>query len=154
MIAMLLVVPLITAAGRSTVKPWDKERDCGWWLSREDGHLLRASIEPGDTGIVLTLAHPAFAAWSDEERPAVELLFNADPRRRLATTGWSTHGSDGQASFGIELPKTSLAAMAGATRLELRRDGKAVMILPLAKTPRLAELRACIPVPSAHSDAE
>ncbi len=115
---------------------------------------LRASIEPGDTGIVLTLAHPAFAAWSDEERPRVELLFNADPRRHVIADGWSTHGSDGQASFGIEIPKESLAAMAGATRLELRRDGKSIMVVPLAKTPSLAVLKACLPVQGGPSDAE
>jgi hypothetical protein len=141
-------------AGGIAVKPWDRERDCGWWLSREDGRSLRASIEQGDTGIVLTLAHPTFAAWSDEERPRVELLFNADPRRRVIGDGWTTHGSDGQASFGIELQKESLAAMAGATRLELRRDGKSVMTLPLAKTPRLADIKACIPVRGTSSDSE
>jgi hypothetical protein len=156
-VTLLLAASLsaaVAAVGGVAVKPWERERDCGWWLSREDGHSLRGSIEPGDTGIVLTLANPAFAAWSDEERPRVLLLFNGDPRRRVVANGWSTHGNDGQASFGIELQKRSLGAMAGATGFELHRDGKSIMILPLAKTPSLADLKACIPVPSAHSDSE
>ena len=145
-----------TAAAPAPVKPWvkDKELDCDWWLSREDGHSLRASIGQSPDGLALTFGDLVFNTWPEAGRPKVELRFNGDPKRRVQTTGWATHG-DGYAMFGLYLTKDALKKMGGATTLELRRKGKTVITLPLAATPSTAELIACIPPPSTgHSDSE
>ncbi len=68
----------VFALSPGTVKPWDWERDCGWWLSADDGNSLRASIGPGDGALVLTLADPAFLAWPENEFQRFEVIFSGD----------------------------------------------------------------------------
>jgi len=144
------------AAEPAPVKQWvkTKEADCDWWLSREDGHSLRAAIGLSADGLALTFGDLVFNTWPEAGYPKVELRFNRDPKRRVQTKGWATHG-DGYAMFGILLTKDAMQKMGGATTLELRRKGKTVITLPLAETPSAAELIACIPPPSTgHSDSE
>ena len=127
-----------------TVRSWFRERDCGWWLSRDDGKSHLVSIGRGD-GVLLSLSDAAFRDWSEEGRPAVELILDRDQRRRIRTTGWVTKGGDTTASFGLYLDAAARRAISRATRLELFRDGKPVVDLFLSETPSRDELDACVP---------
>lgn len=157
-LALSLVVSAALAAcgpAAPPAKPWVKEDQCRWWLSGEDGKSLRASIESGSDGIALTIADPVFKIWSESERPKVELRFNKDDARRASAEGWVSLGGGSAAMFGLFLDAAALKAMGEATLLELSRDGKTVVTLPLAATPSAAELEACIPKPSEYpSDSE
>lgn len=147
----------LAAAPVPPVKPWVVEGDvgCSWWLSGPDGKSHVASIGQGDE-LMLSLSHAAFMAWSELERPRVELIFDHDPKRRVVVEGWATHGGEGStsSSFGLYLDAAARRALGGATRLELRRDGKAVIDLPLAATPGQAELDACVPPPKTEDSDE
>ena len=156
----LILVACVALAGAAAseplaaAKPWTKENDCSWWLSGTDGKSLRASIEQSPDGVALTISDPAFGTWSEEDRIKVELRFDRDARRRVVTKGWVTRG-DGYAMFGLYLNAAALRKIAGATRLELRRQGKVVVEQPLSATPGKAELIACLPRPSTGpSDSE
>ena len=153
---MLLVATLLAAGGAApgAVKPWELRDDCHWWLSGDDGKSHRASIGRGETEIMLSFSDPVFATWPMEDRPAIELLLDADPGKRVQTTGWATHGSDGSGSFGLYLDAEALRKFAGATSLELRRDGRPVILLPLAGTPGHDALEACVPPPREKSADE
>ena len=136
------------------VRPWFRDNYCSWWLSREDGKKHLASIGQGD-GLVLTLSDTAFLDWSEEGRPAVELTFDRDPRRRIGTTGWVSKGGGELAMFGLYLDAPARRAMSRATRIELTRDGKPAIDLFLTDTPSKAELDACVPPPKGpNSDEE
>jgi hypothetical protein len=148
--------PDAAAAAAAPVKPWVKTKDatCDWWLSREDGHSLRAAIGADWENVSLTFGDPIFNTWPEAGYPKVELRFNRDPKRRVKTQGWATHGQ-GFAMFGINLTPEAMKKMGGATTVELIRHGKTVITLPLAETPSADELIACIPPPSTgHSDSE
>lgn len=137
------------------VKPWDKESDCGWWLSRENSRSVRASIGSSPDGIVLTLADPVFSTWRVDEFPQVELRFNQDPKRSFVAEGWVSHLEGDWGLFGLYLADDAPRMMDRATLLEIRRDNALVFTLPLAATPSQAELEACRPQPgSGHSDSE
>lgn len=148
-------VALAACSGTPPAKPWVKEDECRWWLSGADGKILRASIEAGSDGVAMTISDPAFKTWSESERPKVELRFNKDDSRRATAEGWASLAGGAASMFGLYLDATAMKAMGGATMLELSRDGKTVVTLPLADTPSEAELVACIPKPSAYpSDSE
>ena len=69
--------------------------------------------------------------------------------------GWVSHGAEKSSMFGLYLDARARRAMAGATRLELSRDGKPVIDLFLSDTPSRAELNACVPPPKGpNSDEE
>ena len=87
------------------------------------------------------------------DRIKVELRFDRDAKRRVATDGWVTRG-EGYAMFGLYLDAAALRKIAGATTLELRRHGKTVVELKLSGTPNEAELLACVPSSSGQSDSE
>ena len=135
------------------VAPWTKESDCSWWLSRDDGKSLRASISRGEDGVILTLADPVFNTWSDSGQPRVELRFNKDSKRRVLTDGWVSSGGD-WGMFGLHLSDDTFRVMDRATNIELLHDGALVFEQPLAQTPTQAELEACVPTPGAQSDSE
>ena len=136
------------------IRPWFHARYCSWWLSRDDGKRHFASIGQGDE-LMLSLSDPAFLSWPDTGRPRVELTFDRDPRRRVTAEGWVTHGGEESSSFGLYLDARARRAMARATRLELRRDGKPIIDLLLSRTPSKAELDACVPPPKGpNSDEE
>ena len=145
------VDPVDEGAAASLAKPWDWERQCSWWLSGEDGRELRASIGQGDEGLVLSLADPVFLEWPEEDRPRVELVFDGDARRQVSVEGWSTHIGTETAIFGLELDTEGIRMLAGATSLELRRDGRSFLKLPLEKTPKEADLEICVPSPIGDS---
>lgn len=157
-LALALATVALSAAAPAPVKPWvlDAEVGCNWWLSGPDGKSHVASIGQGDE-LMLSLSDAAFMAWSESERPRVELMFNHDSKRRVFVSGWATHGGAGStsSSFGFYLDAAARRALGKATRFELRRDGKAVIDLPLAGTPSQAELDACVPPPKGpNSDEE
>src|SRR5262245_39253437 len=83
--------PATPAAESAPVKAWvkTKDMDCNWWLSREDGHSLRASIEANYDGVALTFGDPIFNTWPESGYPKVELRFDRDPKRRVQTKGWA-----------------------------------------------------------------
>jgi hypothetical protein len=150
---------VLAARGESApvqaVKPWKKESECGWWLSGADGKSLRASISQGSDGLILTLADPVFRDWSEENRPLVELRFDKQASRRATVEGWVSLGDDAASMFGLYLDGPARKAMDRATTLELSRDGKMALTMPLAGTPAQAELDACVPPPSSEeSDSE
>jgi hypothetical protein len=152
-------VVALAACGQSgpaqAAKPWAKEDACRWWLSDADGKSLRASIEQSSDGLVLTVSDDAFRTWSELETPKVELRFDRDPKRRATLEGWVSLGGGTVGMFGLYLDATARKAMGEATTLELFRDGKLVVTLPLAATPTAAELEACVPPPSTgSSDSE
>lgn len=156
--AMVLGAVAVGAASPAPVKPWvlHAEIACDWWLSGADGKRHVASIGQGDE-LMLSFSDAAFMAWSESERPRVELIFNHDPKRRVFVEGWATHGGAGStsSSFGFYLDAAARRAMGKATRVELRRNGKPVIGLPLAATPSKAELDACVPPPKGpNSDEE
>lgn len=153
-IAFAVALAAPAAAGDAPAKPWDKEEGCRWWLSADDGKSLRASIGQGDEGLVLSIADPVFLEFSEEDRPKVELIFDDDPRRRVAAAGWSSHIGTETAIFGLELKAAGLRKLAGAQRLDFRRKGRTYLTLPLAATPSRAELKACMPGPLRNSDQE
>ena len=157
-LAALAGLTLAAAPPVPPVKPWVPHADigCDWWLSGADGKSHVASIGQGDE-LMLSFSDAAFMAWSDLKRPRVELIFDSDPKRRVFVEGWATHGGAGSSnsSFGLYLDAAARRALGGATRLELRRDGKAVIDLRLAATPSQAELDACVPPPKGpNSDEE
>jgi hypothetical protein len=156
--AAVAFVALAACGERAPVQaamPWKKESACGWWLSGADGKSLRASISQGSDGLILTLADPVFRTWSEEERPVVELRFDRQAGRRATAEGWVSLGDDAASVFGLYLDGTARKAMDRATTLELSREGKVVLTMPLAGTPAQAELDACVPPPSsAESDSE
>ena len=144
-----------TAKQDAPGKPWAKKYDCDWWLSRDDGRSLRASIGQSDEGLLLSIADPKFLAWSEVDHPKVELRFNKDPNRRVMTEGWVSHVGKETSIFGTYLSAEALKAMSKATTLELHRDGKLMIELPLVDTPSQAELEACIRPPNTgSSDSE
>lgn len=138
----------------AAAKPWVLRDDCYWWLSGEDGKSHRASITRGETEIMLSFSDRIFAGWPMEDRPAVELLFDGDFRKRVQTVGWATHGSDGWGSFGVELDAAARRKLAGASSFELRREGRLIMLLSLAGTPDREALEACVPPPKLESSDE
>ncbi|MCY7281093.1 MAG: hypothetical protein LH610_09415 [Sphingomonas bacterium] len=147
-----------SAASPAPVKPWvpHAEVECNWWLSGADGKSHAASIEQGDE-LMLSLSDAAFVAWSELEQPQVELIFNNDPKRSVFVEGWATHGGAGSTSstFGLYLDAAARRTLGGATRLKLRRDGKAIIDMRLAATPSQAALDACVPPPKGpNSDEE
>ena len=160
-VRLLLAMPVgivLSAASPAPVKPWvpHAEVDCNWSLSGADGKSHAASIEQGDE-LMLSLSDAAFMAWSNLERPRVELIFDDDPKRRVFVEGWATHSGAGStsSSFGLYLDAAARRALGGATRLKLRRDGKAILDLRLAATPSQTALDACVPPPKGeHSDEE
>lgn len=161
-VRLLLALPfgiaLAAATPTAPVKPWvpRAEVDCNWWLSGADGKSHVASIEQGDE-LMLSLSDAAFMAWSELEQPQVELIFDDDPKRRVFVEGWATHAGAGStsSSFGLYLDAAARRALGGATRLKLRRDGKAILDLRLAATPSQAALDACVPPPNGlDSDEE
>jgi hypothetical protein len=92
--------------------------------------------------------------WSEVDRIKVELRFDRDTKRRVVTKGWVTRG-EGYAMFGLYLNAAALRKIAGAARLELRRQGKVVVEQRLSATPNKVELLACLPRPSTGpSDSE
>jgi hypothetical protein len=149
---MLSSSPASAASGQQ----WEREHECGWWLSEEDGVRHLASIGQGDGAMMLSVSDPAFAAWSEEDRPVVELIFDGDPQKQFEAEGWATHGGDpDSASFGLYLEPEELAALAGATQLEMRRDGRPVVDITLTGNLDPADLEACVPSPDEeHLDEE
>lgn len=145
------------AAPGAAAKAWKLQPNgCEWLITGEDGRSHVASISRGDE-LMLSLTDAAFLGWSESERPRVELVFDGDPERRVFAEGWATHAGEGStsSSFGLYLDAQARRALGGATRMELRRDGKPVFDLPLAATPGQAELDACVPPPDdGHSDEE
>lgn len=137
--------------GAAPVKPWDREHACRWWLSDDDGKSLRASIGPGDLGMVLSVADPVFLEWPEDERPRAELIFDGDAGRSVSVDGWSTHIDNETAIFGLELDPVGTRMLAGASSLEIRRGGRTFLTLPLAATPGEATLLACVPPPESDS---
>lgn len=159
LVLCLLAFSALAACGESApvqgAKPWKKESECGWWLSGADGKSLRASISQGSDGLILTVADQAFRSWSEEDRPLVELRFDKQAGRRATVEGWVSLGDDAASMFGLYLDGPARKAMDRATFLELSRDGKTVVTMPLAATPSQAELDACVPPPSSsESDSE
>jgi hypothetical protein len=142
------------AAPANVVKPWDKESECSWWLSADDGKSLHASIGQSPDGVVLTLSDPVFKTWSESEFHKVELRFNKDPKRKMVGEGWVSLGGGHAQMFGLFLDAAGMKAMDRATLLEVRRSGVVIVELPLAATPTEAELKGCIMPPSEHSDSE
>jgi hypothetical protein len=142
-------------ASAGAVKPWEWESSCQWWLSREDGHSLRASIGSGEGTLILTLDDPAFLAFSEEDRPRVDVIFDGDASRTVTAEGWSSHVGDETAMLGLELDADALRKLGGATSLELRHKGRSLFSLPLAATPSQSALEACVPPPPGpDSDSE
>lgn len=135
-------------------KPWERESECRWWLSGDDGKKLRASIGQSTDGVVLTVADPVFKSWSESDLHKVELRFNKDTKRKAVTEGWVSLGGGHASMFGLYLDSDAMKAMDRATLLELRRDGVLAVELPLAGTPSQAELEGCVLPPSEHSDSE
>lgn len=152
----LVAAVALTACGQTpAAKPWVKEDQCRWWLSGANGKELRASIEASSDGVAMTISDPAFKTWSESERPKVELRFNKDDARRASAEGWVSLAGGAASMLGLYLDPIAMKAMGSATLLELSRDGKTVVTMPLAATPSEAELVACIPPPSdGHSDSE
>lgn len=158
-LALGVALSVVVAGSAASVpndetKPWRKDNDCSWWLSAADGKSLRASIGPSSDGVVLTIADPAFATWSQSDRIKVELRLDHDVKRRVLTKGWVTRG-EGYAMFGVFMSADALRKMADASALELRRKGKVVVEQKLSGTPSKAELLDCLPGPSSGpSDSE
>lgn len=153
--AFIVIAGCGETAPAQAAKPWKKESECGWWLSGPDGKSLRASISQGSDGLILTFADPVFRTWSEEDRPLVELRFDKQAGRRATAEGWVSLGDDAASMFGLYLDALARKAMDRATTLELSRDGKVALTMPLAGTPAQAELDACVPPPSsAESDSE
>jgi hypothetical protein len=154
---------LLLASGASAARAeqvpaqqWEREHECGWWLSEEGGVRHLASIGQGDGAMMLSLSDPAFAAWSEEDRPMVELILDGDLQNRVEAEGWATHGGEpASASFGLYLEPDDLAALARATQLQMRRDGQPIVDITLAGNLELADLEACVPPPDHdHTDEE
>jgi hypothetical protein len=145
-----------TAPAVNAIKPWvpEPDMDCDWWVSREDGHSHRASIGQDD-GLSMGLSDLGFDAWPETNQIRVELIFNHDPERRVSVIGWTTHISEAPTMLGFYLDAEARRALGGATRLELLRDGKTIVDMPLAATPSQAELDRCVPPPrTKDSDSE
>lgn len=155
--AAILSLCLAASATAAPVKPWAADADlgCNWRITGSDNKSLVASIEQGDE-LMLTLNHPAFLGWSELERPQVELTFDQDPAKRVLVRGWATHGGAGSTSsmFGLYLDAAARRALGGARRLVMRRVGRPVIDLPLAATPSVAMLDACVPPKDKHNDEE
>lgn len=148
---------LAATAATPPVKPWAPQGDigCSWLITGPDGKSHVVSIGQGDE-LMLSFDDPAFLDWSEEERPQVELIFDRDPAKRVLVNGWATHGGEGStsSSFGLYLDAAARRGLSGATQLELRRDGRPVIDLPLAATPNLAALEACVPPPKDENSDE
>ena len=145
----LLAAVLAGAVGGSpataaATRPWELKNDyCSWWLADSDGKSHRASIGVGeDLQLVLSISDAAFLEWPDDGRPEVELRLDGDEKRRVTAQGWVSHGSP---SLGMFLNREDLAKLAGATRMEVLRNGRTVVDQPLAATPSFATLAACLP---------
>jgi hypothetical protein len=152
---LLLAIALAAAVPHhATVKPWDHEGDCRWWLSGEDGNRHLASIGQGDTGIVITVSDPLFMTWSESDRPEVQLRFDGDPKRTVTTQGWVSTGGGTVGMLGMELDADARAKFAEATSLEILRGGELLVKIPLAETPNAEELEACLPSPLDDWSAE
>ena len=145
------------AAPAAPVNPWvlTPDMNCDWWVSREDGHSHRASIDQGG-GLQMGLSDVAFDAWPESnEKLRLELIFDHDSRRRVSVGASVTHSSGIPTMLGFELDADTRRAMGGATRLELLRDGKTIVDMPLAATPSQAEFDRCVPPPNeGPSDSE
>jgi len=142
-------------ASASAVKPWEWESQCRWWLSREDGRSLRASIGGGEGVLIMTVADPAFLAWSQSNQPRFDLVFNGDEQQRVRAEGWVSHVGNETGMLGFELSPEALRRFGGATSLEIRREGRAFFTQPLAATPSTAALEGCVPPPPGpDSDSE
>jgi hypothetical protein len=154
-VAALLGCGSAVAAPATTVKPWDKESECRWWLSADDGKSHQASIGQTYDGVVLSVSAPAFKTWSESDLHKVELRFNKDPKRKMVGEGWVSLGGGHAQMLGVFLDAAGMKAMDRATLLEVRRGGVLAAELPLAATPTEAELKGCIIPPSSeHSDSE
>jgi hypothetical protein len=145
---------LAAAETPAPIKPWNKESECSWWLSADDGKSLRASIGQSPDGVVLTLSDLVFKTWSESEFHEVELRFNKDAKRKALAEGWVSLGGGHTSMFGVFLDIAAMKAMDRATLLEVRRAGALVMALPLAATPTKAELEGCVPTLLHQSDSE
>ena len=104
--ALVLALGLAPSPAAAPVKPWvlDADLACNWLLTGPNGKSHVASIGQGDE-LMLSIEAAAFMAWSELERPQVELIFDHDPKRHLFVEGWATHGGAGStsSSFGLYL---------------------------------------------------
>jgi len=151
----LALALLAAAPHHPPVKPWENEDNCSWWLSRDEDQGLRASIGPGDPGLlVLTIGDPVFRAWSESDRPEVTLRFNGDPKRTVTVEGWASTAGGTVGMFGMYLDEDARAKFADATSFELLRGGELVVKLLLAGTPGKEAMEECVPGPFDDNSAE
>ena len=147
LLSALLAALLSGAAGAvapatpvgSAAKPWEAtpDMDCDWWLSREDGHSHRASIDQG-SGLSMGLSDTAFDTWPQSDHVPVLLRFNHDAKRMVTVDAWVTHSDGAPTMIGFILDARARRALGGATRLEVVDHGKTLVDLPLAATPSAA----------------
>lgn len=125
-------------------KPWRKEANCYWVMTYPDGVAHRATMAGGyGTGVNLTLVDSdLFYPWPIDERIPVSLRFDGDAANTVETL--ASHGDDDASSvLAVVLDKPARELIPGSSRLELLRDGKSVLELPMAGNPTADELEAC-----------
>lgn len=151
LVACLALAGVASAKSLAPAKSWKKDNVCSWWLAGADGKSHRASIKQSSDGVLFSLADPAFFTWSETDPVKVELRADHDDGRPVAVEGWVTRGAD-LGILGLYLDAVALRKIAGASALELRRDGRVVVEQVLRATPKESELLDC--VPTAPSDSE
>jgi hypothetical protein len=101
------------------------------------------------------LSDAGFDAWPQSDHLPVQLMFDHDPKRTVTVDASVTHTAGAPTMLGFHLDADARRALGGATRLELLRDGKLIVDMPLAATPSQAKLDFCVPPPKTEdSDSE
>lgn len=111
---------------------------------------VRATTTP-----VPTIADRAFVNFTEEERIPVILRFDGDSRREATASAWVNRVvGDGERMLGLYLSAEARRVMSGASRIEVVHSGKTLTELPLAATPSLTELDACVVPPGHQGDSD
>lgn len=125
--------------------PFEKheELDCDWVMRGPAKEQVRASISRGEQSPVLHIVDPLFNSWSDVDYPTIELSVGRSGRRVVALA-YVTHSKETSSSLGIFLDEKVRSVVGGAKQLQIWKDGRPVLSLPLANTPSAGELAACV----------
>ena len=154
MLAYLSALAALLAPGQTTDRerlparpavPFEKhaELDCDWVMRGPAKEQIRASISRGEQSPVLHIVDPLFNSWSDVDYPTIELSAGGT-RRRVEALAYVTHPQETSSSLDIFLNGRARGILGGAKQLQIWKDGRLVLSLPLAKTPSADELAACV----------
>jgi hypothetical protein len=123
------------------------------WEAREPGAAYdRFSIEQGDH-LMISLHDSVFESWGNSAGNTIELSANHAPKRVRIRDAW-TDVVPGQAILGAYLYAEARRVLGGAKSMQLWKQGKMLVDLPLVNTPSTKQLNACVPHNRHDDEAE